>query len=246
MPSLACTYLITGTSRGLGLEMVRQLLDVGATVVATCRNPGKATHLNELHASAAGKDCLTILPMDVTDDASIASATKSVSFSHPQGIDILIHNAGISLKEEGSKALLDTSRHVLRSNLETNAISPIMVTRHFLPLLERAPNPGNKLISMITSGLGSTTKNLGTDVPYGISKTALNKVIVELSLELRSKNIPVTGMDPGWVNTDMGRALGFPPLQPKESVRGILNLISRPPEELNGQFYLYSGRKISL
>ncbi|RKP15376.1 NAD-P-binding protein [Piptocephalis cylindrospora] len=243
MLSSTATYLITGASRGLGLEFVRQLLDGGATVIATCRSPSKASQLTELRRSGPGIKNLSIVQLDVTNDDSIATAVKSVSASQSRGIDVLIHNAGVNLLEDDGK-LLKSSRESLLASLNTNTVSPVIVTQKFLPLLEKTPSPGNKLIMMMSSNLGFLSESFGVVQSYGVSKAALNKVVVEMALELQPKGIPIVSIHPGWVATDMGSLYGKPPLQPKESIAGILKVISKPSSKLSGNFFAYDGAQL--
>jgi NAD(P)-dependent dehydrogenase (short-subunit alcohol dehydrogenase family) len=91
--SSTLTYVITGASRGLGLEFVKQLSSTDSTIFALARNPSGAKDLQELVKQ--NKNIHTFR-LDATDEASIKAAAEEVSKLAPNGIDILINNAGIS------------------------------------------------------------------------------------------------------------------------------------------------------
>jgi len=84
------TILITGASRGLGLEFTRQYLTEGWTVIAACRNPGTARGLQELEAKSTG--ALTVVEIDVTDGESVQRAASRLQ---GRAIDVLVNGAGI-------------------------------------------------------------------------------------------------------------------------------------------------------
>jgi NAD(P)-dependent dehydrogenase (short-subunit alcohol dehydrogenase family) len=90
--STALTYVITGASRGLGLEFVKQLSSTDSTIFALARNPSDAKDLQKLVKQ--NKNIHT-LRLDATDEASIKAAAEEVSKLAPGGVDILINNAGI-------------------------------------------------------------------------------------------------------------------------------------------------------
>ncbi|RDX40549.1 NAD(P)-binding protein [Lentinus brumalis] len=88
-------WLITGANRGIGLEMVKQLLQSPSnTVVAACRSPAKATELQQLAEKAGGK--LHVVALDVSDKESVNKAAKEVAgILGGRGIDYLVNNAGV-------------------------------------------------------------------------------------------------------------------------------------------------------
>jgi NAD(P)-dependent dehydrogenase (short-subunit alcohol dehydrogenase family) len=92
MSSNTATYIVTGANRGIGLEFVKQLSARGDTVFATARNPEAA---KDLQALAAERNVF-IIPLEVTDSESIKAAAKEIDAKAPQGVDVLINNAGIN------------------------------------------------------------------------------------------------------------------------------------------------------
>lgn len=85
-------YIVTGASRGLGLEFVKQFAAKGETVTATAHNPTKSSELSQL---ADNKNVFAV-KMDVNDKNSIKATAEEISAIVPNGIDVLINNAGIS------------------------------------------------------------------------------------------------------------------------------------------------------
>lgn len=91
---MAPVYVVTGASRGIGYELVRQLVKRGDIVVGAARNPETASNLKELESSASGR--LHLVKLDVEKPETIQSAAASLEKEFPQGIDVLINNAGVS------------------------------------------------------------------------------------------------------------------------------------------------------
>ena len=128
--------VVQGASRGLGLELARQLaLARGATVVATCRDPGAAAGLAAL-VEEAPRGSVTVLRLDATDEASIVAAAAAVGDAHGRA-DLVINAAGIlhgtDFSPETSLAKLDPA--TLARVYAVNAIGPALVAREFAGLL---------------------------------------------------------------------------------------------------------------
>ena len=102
MSGKALTYLITGSSRGIGLEFVRQLAGSGHKVFASARQPEQSESLKSL----INNENVFGVPLDVTDSKSIEEAVFQVSKDAPEGIDVLINNAGIG--GQGSRTVFET------------------------------------------------------------------------------------------------------------------------------------------
>lgn len=216
--------LVTGANRGIGLELTRQLLESGYSVHATYRKTeGGLTEL--VHP------LLHLHQLDVRSDEAIAAVASAID----GGLDLLINNAGIA---DGRWASVeDIDFEVVSEVIEVNAIAPIRVTRGLLPALERA---GGGTVVMMTSLMASIADcHSGRSYAYRASKTALNMLTVAMKNELLDRNISLMLLHPGWVETDMGGPNA--PLQPKESVEGILNRIHEQTLEMSGRFVQYDG-----
>lgn len=216
--------LVTGANRGIGLELTRQLLESGYSVHATYRKTeGGLTEL--VHP------LLHLHQLDVRSDEAIAAVASVID----GGLDLLINNAGIA---DGRWASVeDIDFEIVSEVMEVNAIAPVRVTRGLLPALERA---GGGTVVMMTSLMASIADcHSGRSYAYRASKTALNMLTVAMKNELVDRNISLMLLHPGWVETDMGGPNA--PLQPKESVEGILNRIHEQTLEMSGRFVQYDG-----
>ena len=174
--------VITGANRGIGLELAKHY-SKNHTVYALCR-----TSSPELNVLA---NTTVINAVDVTSESSVEAAIQQC----PDGIDILINNAGI-LQRVG----LDyTDESILNDQWSVNAMGPLRVTKACLSKLR----DGSK-IALITSRMGSIADNdSGSHYGYRMSKAALNAAGKSLAIDLAPRHIAVAILHPGWVQTDM-------------------------------------------
>lgn len=195
------TALVTGGNKGIGFAICQGLLENGFEVFLAARDPekGKAA-INKLSAQS---NSINFIELDVTSDRSIQNAVHQVSQTTDY-LDVLVNNAGIYPDSRGFEVgvnILTVSRDLLIKTMNTNAFSPIGITQALLPLLEKAVQP--KVIN-VSSGNGQLD-GISANVPsYSLSKLALNGATILLADALKSRNIAVYAMCPGWVKTDMG------------------------------------------
>lgn len=224
--------LVTGANRGLGLEFVRQLLADGTRVVATCRQPGKATALNHLAAEHPGH--LKVLPLDVGDARSRDELVREwpLAAGEDARIDVLINNAGVLHSGERFGTL---SADTLNDSLRTNVTGPLLLTQALAPLLADGARVAN-----LSSQLGSIANTTRFGTPsYAISKAAQNMATVQLAHALRERGIVVVALHPGWVQTDMGGAQASE--VPEDSVAGLRKLIDGLGPDDSGRFLDWTG-----
>ena len=223
--------LITGASRGIGLEHVRQLLARDWTITAAVRDPGAAA---ELKALDPGDGRLRIEAYDANDlDAAAALKAKVEG-----PIDILFANAGVmgpKTQEFGaaaSEGFLDT--------LRTNTLAPLALAEAFA---DQVAQSQLKVIALQSSRMGSIADNdSGGRYAYRASKAALNAVGKSLSVDLKDSGVIVLILHPGWVRTDMGGPNGL--LTVSECVEGQLDLIARANPAMSGRFFHVSGEDL--
>jgi NAD(P)-dependent dehydrogenase (short-subunit alcohol dehydrogenase family) len=187
--------LITGANKGIGYEIARQCGTLGFKVIISGRDEKRLKlALDNLQKENINADFLL---MDVSSIESIEAAANLFALKNLR-IDVLINNAGISIR--GDRSLLRDDTSVLDQVLRTNSYGPLLVTRTFLRYIE---TPGR--IVMISSTGGVMNRDVGGWSPaYCVSKTLLNAITKQLAWELKDKKISVNAVCPGWVRTDMG------------------------------------------
>jgi len=190
------TVLITGTSSGYGKAMAALFLDRGWNVVATMRRPDPAVF-------ATSSDRLKLLPLDVTDGASINKAiTDGVATFG--AIDVLVNNAGIGL----ASIVEATPDSVVREIFETNTFGVFATCRAIIPQMRRQ---GRGVIVNVTS---STTIGIMPLVAiYAASKCAVEGFTESLSYELDGHGIKARLVEPGYAPTTNFTASGGPRMQ---------------------------------
>ena len=206
--------LVTGASRGIGFELVRQYSAAHPdnVVFAAVRDPKSHTS-KPVVAFAAEHANVHVIPLDVDSDASIRASLSHVAVVTDR-LDVLVNNAAVKGEQDQQQQQdpLTVSSEQLVAVFTTNVAGPMAVTQTYIPLLRKSA-VGGKVIQ-VSSGLGSNQMAflLGKPlVSYGISKAALNymntvfrHVVPELTF---------LAINPGWVETDMGRTSGSPPHQ---------------------------------
>lgn len=227
------TLLITGASRGIGLEFVRQYAQAGWQVIATCRSPEKADGLRALAGGANG--LVEIGALDVTDVAATQDLGKRMS---GRPIDLLIANAGIYGPREYSPSDFDEAAWV--EVMRTNVMAPLRLAG---VLTESVAASERKQMAFISSHLGSMARNVtGGGYIYRSSKAALNAVVKTLAVDLRARGLTTLALHPGWVRTDMGGSKAD--IDVVTSVTGLIRTIANATPEDSGRLFDYSGEPI--
>ncbi|XP_061449859.1 C-signal-like [Rhineura floridana] len=253
MAPLAHSILVTGSNRGIGMELVRQLVemtDPPEHIFATCRNPdgprGKALHdLADKHPN------IHVVQLEVEDQSSVKAAVPVVeSHLKGKGLNLLINNAG---RNSCTLLLEDVDQQDMLSDFSTNVAGPIIVVKEFLPLLKRAATETTteelscrKAAIINVSSLIGSIGGFDVSVPpmysYRSSKAALNMITICLSVELKKDGILCTSVHPGWVKTDMGTEKA--PLTVQCSVQGILKVLANLSSSSTGAFLDWKGNSI--
>lgn len=226
------TILITGTNRGIGLELTRQFAAGNWRVLACCRQP---QHASDLQALAAQYSNIELFELDVTDYAQVAALSDQLKDTP---IDILLSNAGAY----GPKGygFGDVNPQAWRDVLETNTIAPLMLAQAFVSQVAASRQ---KLIAVISSKVGSIADNQGGGgYIYRSSKTAVNQVVKSLSVDLAPMDISVVSLHPGWVQTEMGGPNAL--ISTTESVNGLQQILLQAGPGQSGQFLEYNGNTI--
>jgi len=217
--------LITGSNKGIGFEIARQLAKLGHHVILSARNETRLKQaVEKLKTELLDVDDLL---MDVSDEQSIRLATEEFA-KRKINLDVLINNAAVMLKND--RSVIQESDVMLQA-ITTNSIGSLWVCKAFLPYMK---NP-SRFIN-ISSGGGSMTDSVGGWAPaYCVSKTLLNSITRQLAYELESKNISVNAVCPGWVRTDMGGKGANRPVE--KGAETPVWLATEAPKELTGKFF---------
>ncbi|HEX3499998.1 MAG TPA: SDR family oxidoreductase [Stellaceae bacterium] len=221
------TILLTGASRGLGLEFARQYAEAGWRVIATCRDPKGADKLR----GVAGK--VEIHPLDATDFPAIAALAQKLD---DVAIDILLANAGIIGPRDMPADAIDEAQWA--EVFRVNAMAPLALAGAFRRHVERSSE--RKAIA-ISSRLGSMAANdSGGLYVYRSSKAALNAVWRSFAID--NKGLIAAVLHPGWVSTDMGGSSA--PVTPQQSVTGMRKVISGLTPAESGAFFGFDGEAL--
>jgi NAD(P)-dependent dehydrogenase (short-subunit alcohol dehydrogenase family) len=219
--------LVTGANRGIGLELVRQLLRRGDSVDAVAREPDRARELRALRVEHGHR--LQLLACDVTSDLSIRAMARARGLT---ALDLLINNAGVMGTSQGVERQPASE---LVEVFDVNAAGPFRVTQALLPALEAGA--GKKIVHL-SSTMGSISGNRsGGYYAYRMSKAALNMLSTTLAEELRKHGILSVVMNPGWVQTEMGGHGA--PVRVEDSAAGLLRVIDRLTLQDSGKFLDY-------
>ncbi len=230
---MSATVLITGCNRGLGLEFAYQYARDGWRVHACARDLVRAEDLLALEARFPEQ--VQLHTLDVNKDGQIKALDRVLG---DETIDLLINNAGYY----GPKGVCfgKVERELWRQVLETNTLSPLMLTQALYP---RIATSKLKTVAFLSSKVGSISDNQsGGGYYYRSSKTALNQVVKSLSIDLEGAGIKVVALHPGWVQTDMGGEKAL--LTPEESVTALRKLLQQLEIGRSGEFLNYDGAVI--
>jgi len=215
------TILVTGASRGIGLELCRQLTARGDTVIAACRTP--STEL-------AALDVRLIEGIDVSDPEGVDRLKREIA---DKPIDVLVNNAGIMR----SDAFGSLDYDAMLEQFRVNALGPLRVTEALADNLK----DGSK-VAIVTSRMGSIADNQsGNWYGYRTSKTAVNQIGTNLSHELKPRGIAVLLLHPGMVATEMTGRNG---IDPAEAAHGLIERIDALDLESTGSFWHAEGYEV--
>ena len=206
--------LVTGSNKGIGLEVVKQLAEHNFTVILTARDLGRGKLAWD--ALRLTYPNVVLLPLDVCDSKSIQALADSIEADYGR-LDVLINNAGVALDK--FVPALDLDMNTLRRTMETNVYGAFEVTKALVPLMKQTP--GGRIV-MLSSMLGSLETMTGLTLAYRMSKTAMNTLTRVLADELKSSGILVNAVCPGWVRTELGG--DDAPVTPEEAAANVVEL----------------------
>lgn len=233
--------LVTGANKGIGLQIARDLVTHGFTVLIGSRN----LESGEEAAKSIGNDAVAV-QLDVTNQASIDAAAARIASEFGR-LDVLMNNAGIShagRPETSFENLGDVNSLTtaplddVRAVFETNVFGVIAVTQAMLPLLREAP--AGRIVLTASSG-GSLTLNSDPSNPhrtmfgnYSVSKSAAHAVMLAFAIALESTNIKVNAACPGFTSTALNNFNGTRSME--EGAREPVRLALLGPDGPTGTF----------
>ncbi|KIJ46912.1 hypothetical protein M422DRAFT_164797 [Sphaerobolus stellatus SS14] len=188
--SLPLVWFVTGASTGLGLSIVRTVLERNDFVIATARTPSKAKELELLQAQYPSS--CRILQLDITWDFSAIKTQAEVALALWGKVDVVLNNAGLSLAVMSEEAGPLIYEEVFKSNV----FGPVNVANAFLPHLR-----GRKTGMLVFTGSRSGWKTTRPVILYSSSKSVLHAIADGLSSELAPFNIKVLNVIPGGLRT---------------------------------------------
>ena len=230
--------LVTGANKGIGYEIAAGLAALGWSVGVGARDDQRREAAVE-KLRAAGADAFGV-PLDVTDDASVAAAAGLIE-DRSGRLDVLVNNAAITGGMPQLSSAVDPA--TVRAAVETNVIGVIRVTNAMLPLLRRSASP--RIVNM-SSSVGSLTLQTtpGVEVgpisaAYAASKTFLNAVTVQYVKELRDTGILINAACPGYTATDLNGFRGV--RTPEQGAAIAIRLATLPDDGPTGGFFDDAG-----
>jgi NAD(P)-dependent dehydrogenase (short-subunit alcohol dehydrogenase family) len=243
--------LVTGANQGIGLQIAKDLVGHGFTVLVGSRNFDNG----EAAARAIGPDAHA-LQLDVTDQASIVAAAQRLRDEFGR-LDVLVQNAAIAqtnkLPGQSVEDYAKTTRpsvvslDEMRAVWETNVFGVLAVYQAMLPLLRQTP--GARIVN-VSSGVGSLTSNSDPTFPYRsifgpvypASKTALNALTVAMAIELAPEGIRVSAVSPGFTKTNLNGYAGTETVE--QGAREAVRVALLGPGAPTGTFTRWEGETI--
>ncbi|OIJ28581.1 SDR family oxidoreductase [Nocardioides luteus] len=232
--------LVTGANKGIGYEIAAGLGARGWKVGVGARDEARREAAVE-KLRANGVDAFGV-PLDVTDDASVAAAARLIE-EEQGGLDVLVNNAGVTggMPQNPTEISIDQ----MRVAVETNVFGVVRVTNAMLPMLRRSSSP--RIVNM-SSSVGSLARQTSTDDPlavgpisvaYSPTKSYLNAVTIQYAKELHDTNILINLGCPGFVATDLNGFRGV--RTPEEGARIAISLATLPDDGPTGGYFEDAG-----
>ncbi|OZC84254.1 short-chain dehydrogenase [Rhodococcus sp. 06-412-2C] len=201
------TALVTGVNRGFGRHLAQQLSERGATVYAAARRP-----------ESVDLSGVTPVALDITDPDSVVRAARLAS-----KVTLLVNNAGIST----GASLLSGDLEDVRREFETTLFGTLAVTRAFVPKIES--NGGGAILNVLSVLSWLAFPEAGA---YSAAKSAQWSMTNSLRVELAPRNIRVTGLHVGYMDTDLTAGVDAPKLDPAVVAKLALDELSAGNHEI--------------
>ncbi|KAF2663859.1 NAD(P)-binding protein [Microthyrium microscopicum] len=233
--------VVTGASRGLGLEWVTQLSANSENfIIALARNPDTAEKLKPLLGPK-----VVAVKGDVSDLDSFPKVAEEISKVGGGRVDLLINNAGI-MTGTGAEPSTGISKSTLKEwedEFRVNVLGLVFFTIAMIPLLEKSSEKKVVNISSMLGDRGFGQLNPGLQFSsYSVTKAAVTEANFKFHSEFKDQGFIFLALNPGFVQTDMAGELEAP-LTPQQSISRCLSFVSRSTAEHSGQFWSLDGIK---
>ena len=257
-------FVVNGASRGIGLQMVKSLLDrTQGTVVACCRSPEDPNSELQSFLTSAGGDVekrVVTQPLDLESQGTIDSLAEYLKANHNKRVDGLFNVAGIlgdgSSTPGPERSLAQMDRDWLNHSFQVNVIGHVMLIKALKPMMRSLGSSKNSqarptsVIVNLSARVGSISDNgLGGWYSYRMSKAALNQATRTMAHELKRQGTYAIAVHPG--TTDTGLSKPFQKnVKPEKlfpvdfTVNQILNVVDQLGEEHTGGLFDWAGKAI--
>jgi len=244
------TVLITGANASHGLAFAEEYAALGWNVIATCRTPAKAEHLNAL---AAANPNVVVEELDIVDPEEIAALAEKY---RDLPIDVLLNNAAINTFRFGMTRFGKIDYEWSAEVLKVNILGMLMVSEAFLPHVSASRQ--KKIIAMTSTGGSITEVEIPIAPIYRASKAGLNMLMKTYAIDLRPKGVIVGIVAPGTVDTadymnaedpdtvpaNYKMMIKAGRLAPRTAIDDMIKLIEGMTLEDSGVYYEWTGRVI--
>ncbi|KAL7758416.1 hypothetical protein ACKLNR_010843 [Fusarium oxysporum f. sp. zingiberi] len=236
--------VVTGASRGLGLEWVEQLSQNSENfVIALVRNPDTAERLKPLLGPQ-----VVAAKGDVSDFSSFPRVVENISKAGGGKVDWLINNAGV-MAGTGAEPMTGISKSTVKEwedQFNINVLGLVFFTIALIPLLEKGSEKKIVNVSSMLGDLTYTEKNPNLHFSsYSATKAAVTMANAKFHLEFKDKGFVFLALNPGWVKTELGpeEVQQYAPLTPYKSISRCLSFVYRSNSDDSGKFWSLDGLK---
>lgn len=256
-------YVITGASRGIGLQMVKSLVErTKGTIIACCRTPSNALELNSFINETKQNSNIVTHTLDLENQESIQELAQFIHEKYNR-VDLLLNVAGIlgdgSTTPGPERSIKNLDRDWTIKTFNVNYLGPVFLSQALAPMMRSNYNKRSSaknndqddrpasVIANLSARVGSISDNgLGGWISYRSSKAALNQATRTMALELKRQGTWTISLHPGTTDTDLSkpfqRNVKDGRLFPVEfTVDRLLNVIDRMDEKHSGGFFDWSG-----
>ncbi len=222
------TVLITGSNRGIGLEITKIYAERGDKVIACCRDPKTADELNQVDGD------VQVIAVSVGDDDSVKALASTLG---DLPIDLVINNAGVGGPAYAEQTAYSMDFDAWAETFNVNSMGPVRVMQALMDNLKATKGK----VMTVTSQMGALSLDMVAAHAYCASKAAVNKFMRLAAIDLKKDGIAVGLVHPGWVKTDMGGPNAD--LTPAESAKGVVEVCDHLSLDNTGGFWKWDGER---